>query len=42
MAAADCAKSQDSSTDPMPIEMQALKETIEKAMKKSLAKDDIW
>ena len=42
MAAADCAKSQDSSTDTMPVEMQGLKEVLEKASKKPLMKEDTW
>ena len=42
MAAADCAKSQDSSTDTMPVEMQGLKEVLEKASKKPLIKEDTW
>ena len=43
MAAADCARSQDLTTDDsMPIEMQNLKDTLDKAMKKTLAKGDTW
>ena len=43
MAAADCAKSQDSSTDTlMPVEMQGLKEVLDKASKKSLIKEDTY
>ena len=43
MAAADCAKSQDSSTDTvMPVEMQGLKEVLDKASKKPLIKEDTW
>ena len=39
MAAADCAKSQDSSTDTvMPVEMQRLKEVLDRASKKPLIK----
>ena len=42
MAAADCAKSQDSSTDSLPLEMQGLKERLEKAIKKPLIKEETW
>ena len=40
MAAADCPKSQDSSTDT--VEMQGLKEVLDKASKKPLIKEDTW
>ena len=42
MAADDCVKSQDSSTDPLPAEMQKLKESVEKALKKPLIKEETW
>ena len=43
MAAADSAKSQDSSSaDSIPVEMQNLREVLEKASKKSLVKEDTW
>ena len=42
MAAADCEKSLDSGTDPMPVEMQGLREVLEKATKKQLIKEDTW
>ena len=42
MAADDCVKSQDSSADPLPIDMQTLKEHVEKALKKPLIKEETW
>ena len=43
MAAADyCAKSQDKNIDSLPLEMQTLKEELEKALKKPLVKEDTW
>ena len=43
MAAADCAKSQDSSTDTvMPVKMQGLKEFLDKASRKPLIKEETW
>ena len=40
MAAADC--TQDSIAENPSNNMQSLKEIIEKALKKSLVKEDIW
>ena len=42
MAADDCVKSQDSSTDSLPADMQQLKESVEKALKKPLIKEETW
>ena len=43
MAAADyCEKSQDKNNDSLPLEMQTLKEELEKALKKPLVKEDTW
>ena len=42
MAADDCVKSQDSSTDSLPVDMQQLKEHVEKALKKPLIKEETW